>query len=65
MSPFDFEAANVSRELWFGEGFTSYYDDLVIARAEIIDPAAFGARMGGLVNTVTNSPGRRFAVRPR
>src|SRR5690606_4814156 len=25
LEPFDFEAANMSGELWFGEGFTSYY----------------------------------------
>ncbi len=60
LEPFDFESANVSFELWFGEGFTSYYDDLAMARARIIDERAFGARMGGLVNTVINSPGRRF-----
>lgn len=60
LEPFDFEAANMSFELWFGEGFTSYYDDLAMARGGILDDAAFGARMGGLINTVTNSSGRRF-----
>ena len=60
LEPFDFEAANVSRELWFGEGFTSYYDDLAMMRAGVIDLASFASRMGGLVNTVTVSPGRRY-----
>ena len=60
LEPFDFEAANVSQELWFGEGFTSYYDDLAMMRAEVIDLGEFASRMGSLVNTVTNSPGRRF-----
>ena len=32
LEPFDFERANVSGELWLGEGFTSYYDDLIMAR---------------------------------
>jgi len=60
LEPFDFENANVSRELWFGEGFTSYYDDLALVRAGIIDADEFGARMADLINTVTLSPGRRF-----
>ena len=33
IEPFDFEDANVSGELWFGEGVTSYYDDLIVHRA--------------------------------
>lgn len=60
LEPFDFEDANVSRELWFGEGFTSYYDDLALVRAGIIDADEFGVRMADLINTVTMSPGRRF-----
>ncbi|MGI9626357.1 MAG: M61 family metallopeptidase [Longimicrobiales bacterium] len=60
LEPFDFEQADVSEELWFGEGFTSYYDDLAMVRAGVIDLEEFARRMGGLVNAVTNSPGRRF-----
>ena len=60
LEPFDFEAANVSRELWFGEGFTSYYDDLILTRIGVVDEAGFGQRMTGLINTVVNSPGRRL-----
>jgi predicted metalloprotease with PDZ domain len=32
LEPFDYERANMSDELWFGEGFTQYYTDLFIAR---------------------------------
>jgi predicted metalloprotease with PDZ domain len=60
LEPFDFEEANMSRELWFGEGFTSYYDDIALVRAGVIDVADFGRRMGASVNGVVNSPGRRF-----
>jgi predicted metalloprotease with PDZ domain len=28
LEPFDLENAVMSRELWFGEGFTNYYDQL-------------------------------------
>ena len=60
LEPFDFEAANMSRELWFAEGFTSYFDDLILWRAGVIDEAAFAERMGGIANSVVNAPGRRF-----
>ena len=33
IEPFNFEDANMSGELWLGEGFTSYYDDLIMQRA--------------------------------
>ena len=38
LEPFDFEEANMSGELWFAEGFTSYYDDLTLTRAGLIEP---------------------------
>ncbi len=60
LEPFDFEEANMSRELWFGEGFTSYFDDLILWRAGIITDEDFAARMGAIANTVTLAPGRRF-----
>lgn len=60
LEPFDFEAANMSRELWFGEGFTSYYDDVALVRGGVIDPGDFARRAGGSVDVVVNSPGRRF-----
>lgn len=60
LEPFDFEEANMSRELWFAEGFTSYYDDLILWRAGLIDDEQFGARMGGIANAVTNARGRDY-----
>ena len=29
LEPFDFRKPAISQELWFGEGFTSYYGDLI------------------------------------
>ena len=60
IQPFDFEEANMSQALWFGEGFTSYLDDVLLRRAELIDTDLFAQRLGGAINTVTNSPGRGF-----
>lgn len=60
LEPFDFEEANMSRELWFAEGFTSYFDDLILWRAGLISSDAFAARMGGIANSVVNARGRRY-----
>jgi predicted metalloprotease with PDZ domain len=60
LEPFDFEGANMSRELWFAEGFTSYFDDLMLWRADLISSESFAQRMGGIANAVTNARGRKY-----
>jgi predicted metalloprotease with PDZ domain len=60
VEPFDFEAADVSAELWFGEGFTSYYDDLILRRASLTPLENTLASLAGTINAVTLSPGRRI-----
>jgi len=60
LEPFNFEAANMSGELWFAEGFTSYYDDLTLTRAGIIAQEDYIKGLTGTFNYVWNSPGRQF-----
>ena len=60
LEPFDFEEANMSGELWFAEGFTSYYDDLTLCRAGIIEQGDYIKGLRGTFNYVWNSPGRQF-----
>ncbi len=60
LEPFDFEEADVSGELWLGEGFTSYYDNLVIHRAGLQPLEDTLAELARVINTVTQSPGRRI-----
>lgn len=60
LEPFDFEEANMSDALWFAEGFTSYYGPLTMRRGGVTDDAAYTATLGGMLNTVINSPGRRY-----
>ena len=63
IEPFDFEDANVSGELWFGEGVTSYYDDLIVHRAGLQSLEDLLASYAGLINAVTLSPGRAAPLR--
>ncbi len=60
LEPFSFEDANVSGELWFAEGFTSYYGPLVMCRAGLTAPADYARDLADAINTVTLSPGRRL-----
>jgi predicted metalloprotease with PDZ domain len=60
LEPFDFERANMSRELWFAEGFTSYFDDLLLWRSGLIGDEAFAQRLGAIANAVTNARGRTY-----
>lgn len=60
LEPFDFEEANISGELWFAEGFTSYYTPLIPLRAGIYTLEQYLSGVAGGLNTVIHSPGRRF-----
>ncbi|TXD82593.1 M61 family metallopeptidase [Subsaximicrobium wynnwilliamsii] len=60
LEPFDFSRANMSGELWFAEGFTSYYDDLSMVRSGVITPEAYIQGLVGTFNYVWTSPGRQF-----
>lgn len=60
LEPFSFEEANMSGELWFAEGFTSYYTNLILTRAGIMSPESYINSLNGAFNYVWNSPGRSF-----
>jgi predicted metalloprotease with PDZ domain len=60
LEPFDFEEANMSGELWFAEGFTSYYTNLMLCRADLISKENYIKGLSGTFNYVWNSPGRQF-----
>jgi predicted metalloprotease with PDZ domain len=59
LEPFDFERANMSRDLWFGEGFTNYYGPLARRRAGFLTDDDFVAGMGGELIGTINSPARQ------
>lgn len=60
LEPFNFEAANMSGELWFAEGFTSYYTGLILCRAGLSSPKEYVEGLAGTFNYVWNSPARQF-----
>ena len=55
---YDYARENYTKMLWFFEGFTSYYDDLLLRRAGLIDDASYLKLITKTVNQVLQTPGR-------
>ncbi|WP_295640805.1 PDZ domain-containing protein [uncultured Methylibium sp.] len=55
---YDYTQENYSSLLWFFEGFTSYYDDLLLRRAGLIDEARYLMLLAKTINNVLGTPGR-------
>jgi predicted metalloprotease with PDZ domain len=60
LEPFDFRKASISQELWFGEGFTSYYGDLTLCRAGLLDKEKYIGSLSSLINYCLNTPGWKY-----
>ena len=56
--PYDYAQENYTQMLWFFEGFTSYYDDLMLHRAGLIDHAQYLRLLAKAINQVQQTPGR-------
>jgi predicted metalloprotease with PDZ domain len=56
----DYDRENYTQLLWFFEGFTSYYDDLMLLRAGLIDHATHLQLLTKSVNQVLQTPGRQL-----
>ena len=60
LEPFDLDDVNTSDALWLGEGFTNYYERLVMIRSGFRDQAPAIGQLGGELNYVVSAPGGRF-----
>jgi len=58
-APYDYTRENYTELLWFFEGFTSYYDDLLLRRAGLIDEARYLKAVAKTVTSVQGMPGRQ------
>jgi predicted metalloprotease with PDZ domain len=58
LESYDYASENYTRLLWFFEGFTSYYDDLLLRRAGLLDNAGYLKLLNKTINQVMQTPGR-------
>lgn len=56
---YDYTRENYTELLWFFEGFTSYYDDLLLLRAGLIDEARYLKLLAKTIASVQGTPGRK------
>ena len=57
--PFDLTAESYTQLLWFFEGMTSYYDDLVLARIGLIDTETYLGVLSKTLTRVQRGQGRQ------
>lgn len=60
LGPFNYAGENYTTGLWIMEGFTSYYDNLVIRRCGFLSVEAYLKALANDFNLVYNRPGHRI-----
>jgi predicted metalloprotease with PDZ domain len=60
LEPIDYVHGNDTRDLWFCEGVTSTYAELILLRAGMISRKTFYARLGSAIGELESRPARFF-----
>ncbi len=58
LEPIDYVRGNDTCDLWFSEGVTSYYQELTLLRAGLVDRKRFYDRLAGEIERLQERPGR-------
>ncbi|MFN0057852.1 MAG: M61 family metallopeptidase [Planctomycetota bacterium] len=58
LGPFDYERESYTSLLWVAEGFTSYYDDLLVMRAGLLKREQYLKALSKTINDLQTTPGR-------
>lgn len=59
LGPFDYDNENYTDLLWVMEGFTSYYDELILRRAGFYSEDEYMGKVFSTINYVENTPGNK------
>lgn len=57
LGPFNYEQENYTTDLWIAEGFTNYYDNLIVHRMSLYSQENYLGQIGGDINNIENAPG--------
>ena len=60
LEPFNFEKSNMSYELWFAEGFTQYYGELLLTRAGLTPVADYTNTLTSIISGKQLTPGATY-----
>jgi predicted metalloprotease with PDZ domain len=60
LGPFDYSRENYTRQLWVMEGITSYYDNLILARAGLVTPERYLEMLAEDIQKLQAQPGRQL-----
>ncbi|GAA0875254.1 PDZ domain-containing protein [Wandonia haliotis] len=60
LGPFDYDKENYTSLLWVMEGFTSYYDELILRRAGFYSEDEYLNKLFATLNAVENQPGNKI-----
>jgi predicted metalloprotease with PDZ domain len=58
LSEYDYDGEMYTRELWLAEGLTSYYDNLLLLRAGLIEVAEYLKLLAAEIRNYETTPGR-------
>jgi len=59
LGPFDYENENYTNMLWVSEGITSFYQNSILLRANIISPEDYILRELSAINSIESKPGNK------
>lgn len=59
LGPFDYDNENYTTNLWIAEGFTAYYQNIILRHANLYPPESYLKSMEAEVNTLENQPGAK------
>lgn len=57
LGPFNYEKENYTHLLWVMEGFTSYYDELLLYRSNFFNENEYLNKLAASINSIENQPG--------
>ena len=59
LGPFDYDNENYTTDLWIAEGFTAYYEDIILRHANLIAEDNYVKILSNDINLVENQPGKK------
>jgi predicted metalloprotease with PDZ domain len=60
LGPFDYDNENYTTDLWIAEGFTAYYQNLILRHANLLSPENYLKTVAAEINTLENTPGSKI-----